>query len=199
MGLSFAGVHAHLLCCISLFKLFLPTSVCVRLAAPRRQTDGHGAEERGEVAVTTRFGMRAGGRWGWVRAQAPQTLWSRRAPFFFPQTFYEADPCRRRQERAPRQPRATTSWKHFFTCYKWSFWSPRALTLTCIIKVFGLHGNKVRSMWKTINLLSPGEKRALLALLFRVIARHRCWNKRIRTGGCRPINTQRRHHWLLYS
>lgn len=120
--------------CVSLFKLFSPKSVCVRLAAPRRQTDGPGAEEAASACGK-------GGRWGWVRAQAPQTLWSRRTPFFFlPQTFYEADPCRRRQERAPRKPRATTSWKHFCTCYKWSLWSPRALTMTCVIKGCGLRG-----------------------------------------------------------
>lgn len=75
-----------------------------------------------------------------------------------------------------------------------SFW-PASL------KAAGSVEKKVRGMSKTINLLSLGGKKnhTLLALLFRVIARHRCWNKRIWTGVCGPINTQRRHHWLLYS
>lgn len=55
MGLSFSSVHAHLLCCVSLFKLFLPT-----LSTEADRWPRGGGE--GEVAATTRFGMREGGR-----------------------------------------------------------------------------------------------------------------------------------------
>lgn len=49
---------------------------------------------------------------GYEWAQARQTLWSHRAAF---QTFYELSLTREKETgtREPRQPAATTSWKHF--------------------------------------------------------------------------------------